>query len=106
MESNIKNANEIFDDFDGDDICDLDPSKMCDSCEKCLGLDISDYREIRLDGLINELSEVEEYILQDDTLSKSSDDDVVDSFEVQYIEDIPELKEEYDKKVNELLGRK
>lgn len=101
----MENANKLLDDFDGDDICDLDPSKICDSCEKCLGLDVSDYRQVRLDGLIDELSEVEEYLLQDDTFNDLSDDDIIDSFEVDYIEDIPELKKEFDKKINELLGR-
>ncbi len=35
------------------DTCDLDPSKICDNCEKCLGLD-KDYRAIRITEIITD----------------------------------------------------
>jgi hypothetical protein len=33
------------------DFCDIDPTKICDNCEKCLGLD-NDYKVIKIDEII------------------------------------------------------
>lgn len=35
------------------DKCDLDPEKTCDNCMKCVK-DASDYRAIRIDGVLTE----------------------------------------------------
>lgn len=43
-------------------MCDLDPSKICDNCGKCIGMDGSDYRAIRVDGIIDESMDPNEYI--------------------------------------------
>jgi len=44
-------------------ICDLDPSKICDNCGKCIGLggDL-EYLAIRVDGIIEEGMDPKEYI--------------------------------------------
>lgn len=42
-----KNINFI----DYDDRCDLDPNKICDNCEKCLGLD-KNYKIIKITKII------------------------------------------------------
>lgn len=36
-----------------DDVCDLDPNKICDNCEKCLGLD-KNYKIIKITKIITE----------------------------------------------------
>lgn len=44
-------------------MCDLDPSKVCDNCGKCIGLDGNlDYRAIRVDGIVSEDMDPDEYI--------------------------------------------
>lgn len=37
--------------FIEDDYCDLEPNKICDNCEKCLGLD-KPYKVIKIDKII------------------------------------------------------
>lgn len=88
------------------DTCDLNIAKICDSCGKCLELDSVDFKIIRIDGLAPEGIEVDEYILQDETLNKDETLEENDLFDVEYIEDIPTLKEEYDKQLDEFLHRK
>ncbi len=34
------------------EFCDLDPTKICDNCEKCLGLDGKKYNEVKIDKII------------------------------------------------------
>jgi len=44
-------------------LCDLDPTKVCDNCGKCIGLDGNmDYRAIQVDGIIGEDMDPDEYI--------------------------------------------
>ena len=44
-------------------ICDLDHSKICDNCGKCIGMDgESAFRAIRIDGIIGEDMDPDEYI--------------------------------------------
>lgn len=44
-------------------LCDLDPSKICDNCGKCIGLDgQTEYRAIKIDGIIEEGMDPSEYI--------------------------------------------
>lgn len=88
------------------DMCDLDPSKICDSCEKCLGLDSKDYREIKIDGVVDQetasLNEFDEYNIFD--LESASKYDKESTDEYEFIEDIDEIRdilyEENDEKSN------
>ena len=109
-----KANNENFDtdaDVDTDDMCDIYVSKVCDSCGECLGLNGSDYKVIQIDGMlkdgVNDEIDIDEYMLDDTTLDKDSDfeQDNVEDVDYEYIEDIPKVKEEYDKKIDTLLGR-
>jgi len=46
-------------------LCDLDPSKVCDNCKKCIGLDNNmdtQYRAIKIDGIIDATMDPSEYI--------------------------------------------
>lgn len=44
-------------------MCDLDPSKVCDNCGKCIGLDGSlAYKAIKIDGIIGEDIDASEYM--------------------------------------------
>lgn len=44
-------------------LCDLDPSKICDNCGKCIGLgDTMDYLAIKVDGIIGEDMDASEYL--------------------------------------------
>jgi hypothetical protein len=90
---------------DNDDMCDLDSTKICDDCMECLGLNDSDYKVVQIDGLIDDLSDVEDYNMQNENIISDTYHELNDSFEVEYIEDLPDLKEEYDKKIDKLLGR-
>lgn len=35
-------------------ICDLDPNKICDNCEKCLHLSDADYKGVVIDEILSE----------------------------------------------------
>lgn len=75
-------------------MCDLVEGKICDNCGKCLELD-SDYKEILIDGIIEDESEIDDYLYEENTLDFEEDENVL------YIEDIPELKEKLLKEYNE-----
>ena len=47
------------DDTDGedDDHCDLDPSKICDNCFRCLDSNLPDYEEIKIGEIIIDMDE-------------------------------------------------
>ena len=45
------------------DMCDLDPSKVCDNCGKCVGLGgAADYRAVKVDGIVREDMDPDEYL--------------------------------------------
>jgi hypothetical protein len=100
-----ENTNNQKLDDDNDDICDLDSTKICNDCMECLGLNDSDYKIVQIDGLIDDISDLDDYNIQNEEISNDTYHELNDSFEVEYIEDLPELKEEYDKKIDKLLGR-
>ena len=35
-------------------VCDLDPNKICDNCEKCLALEDNDYKGVVIDEILSE----------------------------------------------------
>ena len=35
-------------------VCDLDPNKICDNCEKCLHLEDNDYKGVVIDEILSE----------------------------------------------------
>ena len=43
--------------WEDDDRCDLDPSKKCDNCFKCLDSNIPDYEEIKIGEIIMDMDE-------------------------------------------------
>ncbi|MFR5788675.1 MAG: hypothetical protein ACLUHE_17345 [Christensenellales bacterium] len=53
-------------------MCDLDPTKVCDNCGKCIGLDHTDkspeYRAIKVDGIIDETMNPSDYLYDEETL--------------------------------------
>ncbi|MBB6697521.1 hypothetical protein [Clostridium algidicarnis] len=58
-----KNKNKLsnYDSSTEDDMCDLDPNKICDNCFKCLEENISDVRSINMEDLENYVLEGEEF---------------------------------------------
>jgi hypothetical protein len=86
------------------DICDLDSNKSCDNCGKCIGLDGSDYSKVIIEGILDNEDEVEEYTLENNNLNSKTDIEVEIFNEYDYIEDIPELRDEYEKKVALILS--
>lgn len=111
MEKDIKrcdlNPDKICDNCNECNICDLDPNKLCDSCGKCLNIDDRDFLDIEVDDVevleedynISKEIDAEEIEKWEKVLKESNDDEI----QLEYIEDIPELKEEYDKKIAEIL---
>ena len=58
-------------------ICDLDPSKICDNCGKCIGLNGDlEYLAIKVDGIITENMNPSEYLYDSDDIL-SEDDELV-----------------------------
>ena len=44
-------------------LCDLDPSKVCDNCGKCIGLGSDlEYRAIKIDGIIDDRVDASDYL--------------------------------------------
>ena len=56
-------------------MCDLDPTKVCDNCGKCIGLDHTDkspeYRAIKVDGIIDETMNPSDYLYDEETTISS-----------------------------------
>ena len=59
-------------------LCDLDPSKICDNCGKCIGLgggvDAPEYRALKVDGIITEDMDPDDYLYDDPVGTDSLDD--------------------------------
>ena len=98
-------SDKICDNCNECNICDLDPNKLCDSCGKCIDLpEGTDYMEVDIDGVFDEDLEAEEYITEESPSEVQYDESgEEEEFEFEYIEDIPELKKEYDEKIYEIL---
>lgn len=96
--------NKICDGCNECNRCDLDPTKLCDSCGKCLELDDAEYKEVFIDGVLNDASEADEYLLDYDS-QIPSDSELQEGLEdgVEYIEDIPELKVKYNRQLEEIF---
>ena len=60
-------------------MCDLDPTKICDNCGKCIGLDHTDkspeYRAIKVDGIIDETMDPNDYLYDEETLDDPQEED-------------------------------
>ena len=59
-------------------LCDLDPTKICDNCGKCIGLDQGkdspEYRAIKVDGIIDETMDPNDYLYDEETLDDDAED--------------------------------
>lgn len=59
-------------------VCDLDPGKICDNCGKCIGLgggeDAPEYRALKVDGIITEDMNPDDYLYDEETLDDPDDD--------------------------------
>jgi hypothetical protein len=99
------NSNKLCDDCNDCNICDVDSTKICNSCGKCIELEGLDYERVIIEGLVENHEELDEYILDDDNLISDiigdEDNEFAGGFE--YIEDIPELREEYEKRIEQIL---
>lgn len=71
-------------------VCDLNPNKICNNCMECLNINNYDYKEIHIDGIIDE-EDYEDYIYDEETLNQE-DDNILFKDSI-YIDEI-EKKEE------------
>lgn len=56
-------------------LCDLDPSKICDNCGKCIGLDGSmEYRALKVDGIIRGDMDPDDYLYDEETIETDAQD--------------------------------
>ena len=46
----FETTDEEIEEYTEDDYCELDPTKICDNCFKCLETD-SDYASVEIDGI-------------------------------------------------------
>lgn len=88
--------------FDEEDRCDLDESKMCDSCSKCLEEGNNDYMEIKIEGVIKENEEIYREYEDFEVFHKEKEEER----EYEFIEDHDELREKYYKDIDEILKGK
>lgn len=57
-------------------ICDLDPSKICDNCGKCIGLNGDlEYLAIKVDGIITEDMNPADYLYDAEEIGGQNDED-------------------------------
>ena len=57
-------------------ICDLEPSKICDNCGKCIGLNGElEYLAIKVDGIITEDMNPSEYLYDSDEILQTDEED-------------------------------
>lgn len=59
-------------------LCDLDPNKICDNCGKCIGLSGEggpEYRAIKVDGILGEGMDPDEYLYDDEVPSGPAEDE-------------------------------
>lgn len=53
-------------------VCDIDPSKVCDNCGRCIGLDGKlEYLAVKVDGIIREDMDPNDYLYDEETLDPS-----------------------------------
>lgn len=112
----INHENQNHDAFNEMDICDLDRSKICDSCGKCLEINNDEYRKV----LIDDIYESKEYEEEDDlennlVISESKEDFIFqddykyldpcedEDLNVEFIEDIEGLRDLLEDKNNQVL---
>ncbi|KRQ87019.1 hypothetical protein ABG79_01209 [Caloramator mitchellensis] len=93
-------------------ICDLDQSKTCDNCGKCISVD-SEYFEIKVEGILENESEFDDYIYEEDLAfdeksnnNSSEYEDSCDEVEELFIEDFPELRDKYYKNLEKIFFKK
>jgi hypothetical protein len=96
-------SDKLCDDCNDCNICDMDSTKICNSCGKCIEFEGLDYGRVVIEGLVEEQEDLDDYILDDDNLSLGFDSDSILTEGFEYIEDIPELREEYEKRISEIL---
>lgn len=99
--------NKVCDNCNKCNMCDLDPTKICDNCGKCLETS-SDYLEIPIEGICDNEDDAEDYIydVEEECQPLTENDDTSDNDNVEFIEDIPELKDKYDKILEDILKGK
>ncbi|MBZ4663484.1 MAG: hypothetical protein JG776_1187 [Caloramator sp.] len=67
-------------------ICDLAPNKICDNCMQCLDVNKYDYKEIHIDGIIEE-EDYDDYIYDEEILEQEDDYSILkDSIYIDEIE--------------------
>ena len=90
----MKKTNEF------DDYCDLDPTKICDNCCKCIESG-EEYAEYDLD-LTDKIEELEEVVLPFDWQETDSEcDDEVDAANVAPLDIDPKLMAEWEAKLRD-----
>ena len=88
--------------FNEEDICDLDENKMCDSCGKCLGEELDDYMEIKIEGIIKENDEIYKEYEDFEVFHKEQEEER----EYEFIEDHEEIREKCYRDIEEILKGK
>ena len=59
-------------------ICDIDPSKICDNCGKCIGLNGElEYLAIKVDGVITADMDPAEYLYDSEDILQEDDEELV-----------------------------
>lgn len=103
----IFDENKTCDECRKCDMCDLDPEKECNNCGKCMEMEGYDMRAVKIDEIIeDDIEDTESFQVEDDTQCVENDthyqldaencsggEDVFDSAEIKYIDDVDGLSE-------------
>lgn len=91
-----------FDEEFEEDICDLDDTKMCDSCGKCLEEECNDYMEIKIEAVIKENEEIYKEYEDFEVFHKEKEEER----DYEFIEDHEKIREQYYKDMEAILKGK
>lgn len=99
-------SEKLCDDCNDCNKCDIDPVKLCDSCGKCINLEGLDYGKVFIEGLVENQEDLDEYIFEETNFGADMNTDENNELneEFIYIEDIPELREVYENRINQILS--
>lgn len=92
--------NKLCDNCNKCNLCDINPNKICNSCGECLNLDSMDYKEVIIEGVLDQ-DDKDDYIYDENTII-DKDDEFTSEDGVVFIEDVPGLKEKYQEKIDSL----
>lgn len=94
----IFNEKKICDDCNECNVCDLNPKKKCNNCCKCLELEGYDMKAIKIDEILENEEDLEEYETKEYNTNSYMKNEKIQESTIEFIDDIDGLREILDNK--------